>query len=524
MADEDNTLTGRLPYPTLGFQPQGLAARYPNLDNLLSAIFGPINRIIEPSVIGPSRTSQQLERLGNKLTGTAGKVGEPTAGQTLIGSLLESTQALRPGSGRMVFSPMRGYSPGRGVARSNYPPQDPRFSSSVVDPYMLLNPHRHRSMPGLAEQQAIERRDLGSGFGSLNPRTRTITDLPPVSEQLPMSPRPIPRGPSGRVTLNQITDWLDQSNIPYRIDRGAGTGRATGTQYINARDSENRIVRIRVPSDRHIGVPIGVDKPGDFFDTGDVLAGPRHRETRSLSRNAAGESYSRPDVLFDALSHRFSTSPEGYRLIPPDRAPAQYVPPTLARGRERPVGEQREFLSRLEAMPSRRVDPVFRPNSDLESRLLESLMKGPGGRTPRFPRSDAPATLSPNRPTIEGDFIAPMSESRLLRSLSRRVQGTEARSLLRSTPEDRQSLLASTAAPTEITPDVIPPGPQPRKRRLIPEYIQNLQDIPPSPEDLLPRRRILRPGRMRNRQELLDTSPLLQEYFNRIQERRGRKK
>ena len=124
------------------------------------------------------------------------------------------------------------------------------------------------------------------------------------------------------IAPEEVTAWLEQAQIPIRRTNTT----EEGTTYIrmNSDRERTRSPTIRIPSDGHLGTARD-NEIGNLFDTGSHWTHrppPRDRETsRMVSRNVSGGRYSDPNNLFDALRWRFSRSPDGQFLIPPDQAP-----------------------------------------------------------------------------------------------------------------------------------------------------------------------------------------------------------
>lgn len=128
-------------------------------------------------------------------------------------------------------------------------------------------------------------------------------------------------------TINQIEDWLSQSRIPYNLQMNRS---GANSVYINAtHPTTGEQVAVRVPKDQHIGYVDqrevakykDTNRPGNFYDTGNVVTRTDKPVQPEFVGNVSGEPYSNLPTLFDALSHRFSTSPEGFRLVSPGREP-----------------------------------------------------------------------------------------------------------------------------------------------------------------------------------------------------------
>lgn len=377
------------------------------------------------------RTQTTIDRLTHNVTGIAGKPGQPTTLQSL---------------GQGVLTALGGLGPVRGPLPS------------------VIGSHPFYSAPGVAEMSTMNpgRIPGQSGFGIYNSNFRP-GNMSRFDVNRAMSGY-TPRGPTNRVTADQVINWLNQSGVQNRVE----TRGEHNTQYVIARDAAGNNVTVRIPEDRHIGRSrTGV---GNRFDTGDILANENHTENQRFTRNASGESYSNPEVLFDALTHRLGTSPQGFRLISPDRAPQYPIAPQLGEQYVRaPQGqEQLEFLSRLGARPM-------------------SLPKG-GSGSGRKPTGTNVTNLNENEFEVPG---APYSWSR------------PGDNYIAPLGDVRQQILDRLNKP-------IPPE--------IAEVIANDYANIPRPASRTNRINI----RKKN-QEAIESSPALQEYVNRLMGRRKRK-
>lgn len=177
---------------------------------------------------------------------------------------------------------------------------------------------------------------LGPGYRSIIDRTRQST--PNLANFLDQAPRAmgviggrIPPSfnlsPRQMGNITAVENWLNQSNIPYNINMNRSN---SSSVYIYARHpTTNEQVAIRVPRDRHIGYVDqravakykDTNRPGNFYDTGDVIRRTDTPVQPEYTGNVAGQPYADLSVLFDALSHRFSRSPSGQFLVPPGSQP-----------------------------------------------------------------------------------------------------------------------------------------------------------------------------------------------------------
>lgn len=132
-------------------------------------------------------------------------------------------------------------------------------------------------------------------------------------------------------TLNELTDWLNQGDFRYSIRPGSSIGKTrSNTAYVNiSHPYTNETAVVRVPSDGHIGFvdnnPMSqykeINRPGNFYDTGNVVTNTSRPTQPQYIGNTSGESYSSFPVLRDALRHRFSKDPTGQWLVPSGREP-----------------------------------------------------------------------------------------------------------------------------------------------------------------------------------------------------------